>query len=254
MIKIFIPLIVLLFCVDTFGHDHIPEDTTPSMGQAGVVRLFYKTKKFSNLVEYKQQTEIASQKESSLTLGSRYRLHRNFKLGLFFSRRQGLRHDDDWILDSTSDWVWQNTNNRAENFVIIELSPRMLMPFLPGKRWVFEFRTRGERNLENDHNTLKLKPGLTYFWLKEGAPFMNFFLQYEAYLPLNYGIESIYQSWIYTGFLFHWSNRFKPGLFFTKYEKKWGPSALFETKKAGETYTNTESGSILGLSLNINFN
>ncbi|MBT7608960.1 MAG: hypothetical protein HN576_04345 [Bacteriovoracaceae bacterium] len=234
--------------------DHAPSNNSPSMGQAAVVRFFYKTPKFSNLIEYKQHTEVDTQKESGLTLGSRYRLHRNFKAGLFFSRRQGLRHDDDWVKDNNNDWVWQNTNNRAENFVIFELSPRMLLPFLSGKTWVFEFRMRGERNLENDHNSLKLKPGLTYFWLKNGAPFMNFFLQYEAYLPLNYGTETIYQTWIYTGFLFHWSKRFKPGLFFTKYEKKWGPSATFNTSSPGETYLVTESSSILGLSLNINFN
>jgi hypothetical protein len=253
MIKAYF-LLFLLSAPQYLYASNLPSDSSSSLGQAGVIRLFYKSSGFVSLIKYKQQTRMNSQKESRITLGSRYRLFRNLKVGLFFSRRQGIRHDDDWLKNSSGTWMWQNTNNRAENYAILEVSPRMLMPFLPGKNWVFEFRTRAERNLENDQNTLKLKPILTYFWLKGGSPFMNFFLQYEAYLPLNYGTESIYQTWIYSGFLFHWSNRFKPGLFFTKYEKKWGHSTLFKSLNPTETYTNKESGSILGLSLNISFN
>jgi hypothetical protein len=253
MIKNFLVLYFLLPSI-VFASHVAPKDTDSSLAQEGIIRFFYKTEQFSNLIEYKQQTEIDSKKESNLTIGSRYRLDRNFKIGTFISRRQGLRHDDDWVLNSSNVWAWINTNNRAENVAILELSPRFLMPFLPGQKWVFEFRIRGERNLENDQNTLKLKPALTYFWFHEGAPLMNFFLQYEAYLPLNYGTETLYQTWIYTGFSFHWTKRFKPGMFFTKFDKKWGPSAMFKSKTPQKTYTNKESGSILGVSLNINFN
>lgn len=253
MIKILIALF-FLFPSLLLGHDHSPPaEVDGGFSQRGMVRLFYKTNHFSNMLEYGHSGDVNTRKENSLTLGTRYRLHRNFKIGAFFSRRQGQRHDDDWIDDGSGNWFWRNTNNRSENYAILELAPRFLADFLPGKKWVFEFRIRGENNFDNKQNTLKLKPGLTYFWFKEGKPFMNLFLQYEAYLPLNYGEETIYETWIYTGLLFHWSERFKPGLFFTKYNRKWTTSARARAARPTQPYLTELDGSFIGVNLNINF-
>ena len=124
----------------------------------------------------------------------------------------------------------------------------MLVHFLPGT-WIAEFRTLLETNFYNDDHTLKFRPGLTHIYMGKKGPLFNFFLQTEVYIPLNYGRETIYEKWLYLGGLYHYSKFFKPGLFFTMYEKKWSSTDEFFIIK-NDRYTNTEKGSMFGLTLN----
>lgn len=248
MIKIF--FFSLLISLSAFADHHIPDEESPGTTPAAVLRVHHKRGKMLYRFAYEHITEVVNRTDKRYSLGARYRFHEHFKAGLYYSRRYGQRHDEDWIPDTSNppDWIWQNTDDRAEDFVGIELVPRTLVTFLPGV-WVGEFRTLLETNFYNDDHTLKLRPGLTYIHMGSGGPLFNFFIQTEVYIPLNYGKETIYETWLYLGGLYHYSKVFKPGIFFTMYEKKWSSTDAFESKKS-DAYTNREKGNMLGLTLN----
>jgi hypothetical protein len=246
MIKI---LLCFLLITSAFADHHIPDDESPGTTPAAVLRVHHKRGNTLYRFDYEHNTEVVNRTDKRYTLGVRYRFFEHLKAGIYYSKRYGQRHDEDWILGpNPPTWIWRDTDSRAENFVGIELIPRMLVEFLPGT-WIAEFRTLIERNFFNDNNTVKLRPGLTHIYMGKSGPLFNLFFQYEAYIPLNYGRETLYEQWLYLGALYHWSKIFKPGVFFTMYEKKWSSTDAFFMKK-GEHFTNTEKGNMVGVSLN----
>lgn len=249
-------LFLFIFSFSAMADHHNPDDESPGTTPAAVLRVHHKRGNILYRFAYEHITEVVGRTDKRYSLGLRYRFHKNFKAGLYFSRRYGQRHDEDWIAGtipnaqnpSVNDWIWKDTNNRAEDFVGLELVPRTLVHFLPGT-WIAEFRTLVETNSYNDDHTLKLRPGLTHIYMGDSGPLFNFFLQTEIYIPLNYGRETIYEKWLYLGGLYHYSKIFKPGIFFTMYEKKWSSTDAFFAKK-GDHYTSSEKGNMVGLTLN----
>jgi hypothetical protein len=144
----------------------------------------------------------------ALTLGAYYRLHRNLKLGAFYRLQWGALHNDDWIgIPPGVDWqwLWRDTSDRLEQVLILDLSPRFLLPFLPGRDWVFQLKTRYLLNTWNLQHSLQLRPELTWFWIVDRRPVLSLSLAYGLYFPLNFGETLVYEHAPYVALLYHLS-------------------------------------------------
>ena len=186
-------LLLLCFATSAYSHDHIPENED-ELGLYGNVRLFQKYKKLNFLFEYQKSIETENLEPQLFRFGGKYRLAKSFKLGLYFKRVSNQRYDDDWVLVD-GEWEWLDSKGRKENHFLLEGSFRSKLK----RSLVFEFRGTFELNNFNDQQTLKVRPGLTFFnlnsdWLKH-----SIFLQYEANLPINYSEKMVSQHWIYLG-------------------------------------------------------
>ena len=229
----------------------LPQSHDGELNNRITLRAFKKIKDWSLLGEYEYRTEVESRNYQSLKIGGRYRLLRNLKLGAYFRRTMGERHDDDWIKPDNN-WIWDDTNSRGESHLILEATPRMMMSFLPGENWVGEFRINLEQNLYNDNSSLKFRPGLTYFWFNDGEPFINFYTQYELYMPLNYSEVTFYEKWIYVGMLWHTSKEVKLGLSVATRDQAWTNSKEAKSRSL-EAYEITGNDIFLGVNLNYYF-
>ncbi|OUR99766.1 hypothetical protein A9Q84_01700 [Halobacteriovorax marinus] len=224
---------------------NVPAEGEAEVNSKIILRHFHQfTPKITSLIEYNWSQEELERKEKSLKLGFKYRVHNNVKLGIFYKRAYGLRHDDDWVWQNMK-WLWNDTNSRGENILIGEAGYKKLFG-----NYIFETRLTYEHNFFNDHDAIKVRPGVTYLVLDEGAAFINLFLNYEAYLPLNFSEKSIYEQWIYAGLLYHYSDVIKPGVFYNFRKGYWTSSKDFKDKNLGK-YEQTHSSHYLGVSLNI---
>jgi len=222
------------------------------------LRAFFKKGKVSWLGELKGrlEKEPSQFRYRSLTLGPYRRIHKNVKVGAFYRFQQGARHDDDWIQPppATPDvWDWRDTRDRGEHLFILDATPRVELPFLPGESWVLALKGRYLYNTFNAQHTLQLKPGLTYFWMKGMDPFLNLFLNYELYLPLNYGVSRVYETWLYAGALYHASERVKVGAYGAFKKVVWGTSQAWKDGWPGEGYQVDFKSLVLGLALTLQF-
>jgi hypothetical protein len=89
--------------------------------------------------------------------------------------------------------------------LLLDLSPRFLLPFLPGKDWVFQLKSRYLVNFWNLQQSLLVRPELTWFWIVDRRPVLNLSLAYGLYFPLNFGETFIYEHGPYLAFLYHLS-------------------------------------------------
>jgi hypothetical protein len=144
----------------------------------------------------------------ALTLGAYYRPHRNLKVGAFYRLQWGALHNDDWIGIPPGvewQWLWRDTSDRLEQVLMLDASPRFLLPFLPGKDWVFQLKSRYLLNLWNLQQSLLLRPELTWFLIMDRRPVLNLSLAYGLYFPLNFGETVVYEHGPYLAFLYHLS-------------------------------------------------
>jgi len=142
---------------------------------------------------------------TSLTVGGYYRVIPNLKVGVFYRVQVGARHDDDWVQNSSPppDWMWQDTNGRLENILMLDASPRFQLSFLPGENWVLMVKTRYLYNTFDGEQSIMARPELTYFWIQDRIPLLNVSLSYEMYFPLNFGDTLLYQAYPYLTVLWH---------------------------------------------------
>lgn len=240
--------LLLFFSQSLLANPVIPRTPETGLDKDFSLRAFYKWSKLNWMLDLNQIDRENEDDFKAFTLGAKYRAHKNLKLGASFSRQYGNRHDDDWVKKNGA-WQWSDTSSRGENFSFIDVIPRVLLDFLPGERWVAEFRIRYAHNFLNSQNTIKLRPRLTYFLFGKKGPLLNIFLQYEAYLPLNYGTKSVYEKWLYLGFLYHYNSWFKPGLFLAQKSLTWGTSADARVRSPASTYEVTHKANIVGFNL-----
>ncbi len=248
-------LALLTFCSIAWGHDHVPGDETHIPEYETNARVFVKKDKVTGMAEARGRWQDAKQsfRYRALTLGPYVRLFKNLRVGGFYRAQAGARHDADWISENGK-WKWRNTNNRTEHLAIGDVTPRVMLDFLPGKRWVFELKNRYEYNFFNDLQTFSTRPGLTYFWFRGGEPFVNFFLQYEVWLPLNWSDHTVWETWVYGGFLFHVNDWLKMGLFGAWRETQWSATPSFKQKfAAGYEGTGAENSLFIGFNLLFRF-
>ena len=209
------------------------------------IRLLVKSAALTYFAEAAYSSQVDERTYKAVTLGAYYRLSENFRGGLFYRRQYGVRHDADWIKGPVG-WYWNNANNRGEDVLILDASPRVKLEFLPGRSWTGELKNRYFYNTFNSQSTFVTRPGLTYFWLRNEKPFVNVFLQYEIYFPLNYGVKTIYETWAYLGALYNIMPTFQLAGYVARKSETWGNTPEF-FKLSGETYSVQATTTVLGL-------
>lgn len=178
------------------------------IGRFGNFRIFQKAKKWNFLVEYSKHLETDSLTPEGIKIGAKYRLSKSIKLGAYYRRASGQRYDDDWVL-LDGKWQWLNTDDRQENHYQAELIYRKKT----SSKMVFELKNVYQFNAFNDQQIYLVKPGLTYFKIKNGKARYHLYGQYEAQFPLNFSEATIWQHWFYLGGLYHISQKFSLGPF-----------------------------------------
>jgi hypothetical protein len=229
------------------GAGKVPDNLPTGVQPEASLRVFERHEPWLLHAEVYASSQTDSRAQYALLAGSYYRLLDNLKVGAFYLAETGVRHDADWFKDpADGTWKWANTNGRVESNVVLDASPRAELGFLPGGSWVGELKLRYFYDLFDSEQSLLARPGLTYFWLREGRPFLNFFLQYEMWFPLNFGHRAIYDSWAYLGALYHLSPVVQLGGY-TAYRQQWWSSTQAYTNLTGQTYTVEGDAAVLGL-------
>lgn len=203
----------------------VPPPTPLSGFEGGLsIRAFFPIGRFNPALEFETRSEIDGRRYLAGSLGSYWRAHENLKVGLFYRKQYGVRHDTDWVKgDTPGTWSWREVNFRGEDVLIADVTPRMLLT----DRLVGELKGRYELNTYEVLQTITLRPGLNYFWLREGEPFLNLTLQWEAYLPLNYGDSFLYEHWTYLGALFALNRTVQLGATLAYRHISWGTTRAF---------------------------
>jgi len=138
----------------------------------------------------------------SITVGAYVRPVRNLKIGAFYRLQSGVRHDDDWI-DLHPGWAWVDTQDRLEHLVMVDVSPRVLLGFLPGRNWVLMLKSRYILNSYNMHHSILLRPGLSYFLMRNREPVLTLTAAYGLYLALNFSERVVYEHAPYMTVTYH---------------------------------------------------
>ena len=172
----------------------------------------------------------------ALTLGSYYRLHRNVKAGAFVRLQQGVRHDDDWVEPSAGVWEWEDASDRSEVVAIADVTPRFQLSFLPGGNWVLAVKSRYELNTANLQQSIKVRPGLTWFWIVDRNPLLNATAAWEGYVPLNFGSTLFYEQWAYLSLLYHLTPTVKLEASLARRTVTWTDSEDFDDFAPAESY------------------
>ncbi|MGA2766337.1 MAG: hypothetical protein ABSG17_23580 [Spirochaetia bacterium] len=183
----------------------------------------------------------------AITVGGYYRPLPNLKIGAFYRLQAGVRHDDDWGLNSNPPpiWTWLGTTERFENELMLDASPRFLLDLLPGRSWVLMVKGRYVYNTYENQQSIVARPELTFFWLVDRQPFMDFSAAYEAWFPLNYGTTSIYESYPWLAVRYHVTPELLVELGASYKSTVWSSSALAASD--GFIYSLTYSRWLLSL-------
>lgn len=229
-----------------FADGNIPNPLASGVEPEATLRLFVKHEPWLLYAEAYGSWQTDNRAYRSILVGSYYRLFDNLKVGAFYMGQQGARHDDDWIKGSDGVWQWANTNSRYESVIVLDASPRASLSFLPGKNWVGELKTRYLFDFYDSLQTLVVRPGLTYFWLKGEQPFMSFFLQDEMWFPLNFGSKTIYENWSYLGALYHLSGQVQLGGYGAIKQQFWSSTPAY-TSLTGKTWVVEGDSTVIGL-------
>lgn len=245
MIRLLLVLAIITSCSFTFAAGNVPEHINKSSETEARLRYLQSVNNFTLFAEAQVADQSDHREYKSIMLGSYYRFFDNLRAGLFYQRQYGFRHDEDWFKDPvTLVWQWRNTNDRGEDLAILDLSPKVSL----ADSWTFEFKTRYEYNFFNSDRSLRLRPNLTYFYLRDGEPLASFFLQAEHVLGLNYGTHAVNERWLYLGGLYHYSSALQFGLFAAKKWQQWSSTPNY-TAITGKTYTVDADSDVLGLTL-----
>ena len=253
MTKAVLVLTILCFSGPLLA-DHIPVAPEGVLEFEGRVAAFLKINDFQPLAELKARLEDEERelRYMSLTLGSYYRLHENLKVGAFYRLQRGKRHDDDWVLtDSGTAWEWEDSRGRFEHLLMADVSPRILLDFIPGKNWVFMLKNRYIFNTFNSEHTILVRPGLTYFLLVDREPLFNFSFNYYLYFPLNFGETTLYDHWPQLSVLYHASSLLKFELTGSFRTTTWSTSEE-EWETDGERYSEAYQRWVIGLGVLFN--
>ena len=202
---------LVLTAIPAVASHHLPAESEPAIPDAAFEihthgRLFYSHNDLSAMIEYTGRFEDPELefRYQNLTLGGYYRIHRNVKIGVFYKLQLNVRHDDDWVEEGPA-WLWADTAGRFEHMAIADVTPRLLLPFLPGENWVTSFKIRYGYNFTNAQQTLLARPGITYFWIRDREPFLTLSAQYAAYFSLNFGAVPWYSHGPYINAIYHLS-------------------------------------------------
>jgi hypothetical protein len=195
---------IFLFIPLSMHASHVPPTPEGALEFALDLRMLAKYGRLNPMVELEMRVEDDPRQFGyrSLTAGSYYRISRHIKAGAFYRLQMGARHDDDWIFLDPG-WGWVDSRDRFEHILILDFSPRFQLKFLPGENWVFMLKNRYLYNTFNNEHTLKVRPGITYFLMRNRDPLLNFSFNYALYVPINWGDTFIYSHYPYLEVLYH---------------------------------------------------
>ena len=197
-------LFVLVIALGQATAEHIPIFPSSALEIHTHGRLFSYWRDLSGMVEYTGRFEDPNLdfRYQSLMVGGYYRLVDELKVGAFYKLQIGARHDDDWIATNPG-WDWVDSSDRYENLAIVDVTPRIQLDFIPDGNWVFALKNRYSYNFFNGHQSLLVRPGLTWFWIVDREPVINVSAQYATYFSLTFGSEFWYQHGPYVNVLYH---------------------------------------------------
>ena len=244
MTRLFLIFAIMVNCSSVFAVGNVPDSIHKSSETEARFRYLQPVKNLTLFAEAQVSDQSEAREYKSILLGSYFRFFDNLRAGLFYQRQYGFRHDEDWFKDPVTLWQWKNTNDRGEDLALLDISPK----FSFAENWTFEFKARYEYNFFNSDRSLRLRPNLTYFYLRDGEPLVSFFLQAEQVLALNYGTHSVNERWIYLGGLYHYSSTWQFGLFAAQKWQQWSSTPNY-TAITGKTYTVDADSDVLGLTL-----
>lgn len=206
--------------------EHIPATPSGVFELSNHARVFLRADDWNPMVslEWRFEGEELEIGTRSLTLGTYYRVHRNVKVGAFYRLQAGARHDDDWVKDDAMMWEWQDASDRYEHLLILDVTPRFLLEFLPGENWVLYLKNRYIYNTFNDHHVLQTRPSLTYFHLVDREPLLNVTAAFDTYFSLNFGETAVYRFYPYVNVLYHLSPLIKIDASFAPETVVWSTS------------------------------
>lgn len=239
--------LVLLLSPAAHGAPTAPRAIPGGYQSGGVARVFVAREPFTYFGEVAATEQTAGRESRSVGIGSYYQVGETLKLGLLFNRTFGLRHDEDWVSDNGK-WSWVDSRHRGESLFALDATVKSLVDFMPGHDWVAELKLRYILNAFNNDRTLFLRPGLTYFYLREGQLIANFFTQFEVDMPLNYGSQKFVEKWIYFGSLYHVCEKLDVGPTVTLGWQTWSRPQAYAAK-GGAPYSITTQSTTIGFSL-----
>ena len=185
----------------------IPVMPSPPLEFSGRVALLLNTKWFDPMLEVQGHLEGVDKvfRYRAVTVGSYVRPLPNLKLGVFYRLQAGVRHDDDWQRtgDTQTPWAWTDTTGRLEHQLVVDLSPRFVLPFLPGRDWVFMLKTRYQLSSYELQQSILVRPTLSWFLMVDRMPVLTLAAAYGLYIPLNFGTPPFSQHGPYLEVLYH---------------------------------------------------
>lgn len=239
--------LLLAITLTASASHHQPDEADPVIPESELEihthgRVFAGAGDLTGMFEYVARLEHEDQdfRFRSFTAGAYYRLIRNLKLGVFYRLQYGARHDDDWIEEGGVTWVWADTSSRPESVVILDATPRFLLDFLPGRNWVLSVKNRYEYNFFNGHQSVLVRPGLTWFYLQNREPVLNLSAQYASYFSLNFGDSPWYRLGPYFNLLVHVAPWMQMDASVSRQRVYWSESESFLTEYSGALYETNE--------------
>lgn len=243
---LFILMVFTVINLPVFS-DHIPTESDTAMNIQGRVAVIGNVNNWNPYLEVsgRLHTSTLEIDYGHLLAGSYYRVHKNIKVGAFYMLQTGVRHDDDWV-SLNPGWEWKDTARRLENSLILDITPRYLVPWI-NKNSVTSIKFRYMYNFFNDHQTLLIKPGVNYFHLINRKPVWSASLAYSFYIPLNFSESVLYEHGPYINFIYHLSKLIKLELKTSFHFITWttGKDSLAD----GDSYSINENAFNLGIGI-----
>jgi hypothetical protein len=204
-------------------------------------RLIKRIRRNLLLLETRHRRELENTNYHQVLFGSYYRFTKKLRMGAFIQAERGLRWDEDWRRGPQK-WEWQDVENRWDFSSVLDAT--YMDKFTGNFAW--ELKTRLYYYHSRDAVQLRLRPALRYFVMKFGRPLWHFYLELETYTPLTYGVNELYEYWIYSGVLYQATARFAIGPVLSFRERWFHAYEKFESR-AGESFKTNFESTYLGL-------
>jgi hypothetical protein len=244
-------LIVLVLCLSSqivFAHDHAPYTETHS-GQIFNAVILNKISRVQTKIEVMNGTRYKDRNSSKLLVGSYYRFDGKQRLGLFYSQQKGLRHSEDWDLKN-SKWFWKDTSQRTEELYDITYTKKIRHI---GKPLIYNLNSTYQINKNFGFSTLILKPGIQYFFQRDGLIKYSLKLDLPLYFAMNYDDENLYKKGLYLAAIYHYSKIMSFAITANYLEETWVESSIADKIEPNEPYTVTETIQTVGFNLILNY-
>ncbi len=187
------------------------EYTEFSLDLEGRIAMMAKAGRWNPYVEIKGVYHGAENgfRYNSLSAGSYFRAAPWLKIGAFYRLQGGARHIEDWIVALPDNYSWNDVSGRYESLIYLDATPRFLLSWMPGENWVSPVKIRYFYNFRNSHQTLLIRPGLTYVIMPDREPVVSLSLNYNLYFALNFGDAPLYAHGPYFSVIGHLNEWFK---------------------------------------------